>query len=126
METITKTAWVVLAAVHAGPAAVFFTPALAGRLYDVAPTGEAGVLIVHRGALFLALVIGAAAAVVDRSARRAVSLVMAVSVFGYLVTYARAGAPPGALRVVALADALALLPLALVFVSAWRRQSVRA
>ncbi len=116
-------AWLLLALVHAAPAAVLVSPALIERLYGVAAAGDLGVLITHRGALFLAIVIVCLYAAWEPGARRAASLVVGISVVSFLVIYASAGAPSGSLRVIALADLLALLPLALVSWKAWQSQS---
>ena len=120
MEPVTKLAWLALAAIHAAPAAVLVAPSLARRLYGVAPADGAGVLIVHRGALFLALVVLSVWAALDPALRRAAGTALAISVVGFLLVYARAGAPAGPLRPVALADIAALAPLAWVLSRAWR------
>ncbi len=120
MEAIAKAAWFALALVHVMPAVVLFAPAMTERLYGVQPTGDVGILIVHRGALFLAIVLAALFAMIDPAARRVASFVVTVSVVGFLVVYARAGMPGGALRTVAIADVAALAPLAFVTWLAWR------
>lgn len=121
MELLTKAAWFAIAAVHFTPSLVLFQPALTQRLYGVAPSGTLGLLLTHRGALFLALVAMAVFAAFDPGARRVAALAAAISLACYLVLYLRAGLPPGALRTVALVDAFALMPLALVIFEAWRR-----
>jgi hypothetical protein len=123
METTTKIAWGLLALAHLSPAAVAFVPSLVERLYGVSPTGDLGVLIAHRGALFLAIFAACVVAVIDPPARRALSIVVAISVIGFLVLYLRTGAPSGPLRTIAVVDAVALLPLAFVVVAAWRPQA---
>lgn len=115
-----KAGWLALAAVHALPAAVLAKPGLTRSLYGVEPDGDVGILIVHRGALFLAVLAVALHAAVDGSGRRAASLVVGISVVGFLAVYAAMGAPAGPLRTVALVDAAALIPLALVTWMAWR------
>ena len=55
MELITKLAWALLALIHLSPAAVFFLPDLTKKLYGIDANGDLGVLITHRGALFLAI-----------------------------------------------------------------------
>jgi hypothetical protein len=120
VELIVKMAWGVLALIHAAPAAAAFNPALLRRLYGLEPSGDLGVLIAHRAFLFLAVVAGCLVALFDPAARRAMGLVTAISVLGFLWLYARAGAPAGALRVIAIGDLVALAPLALVLWIAWR------
>ncbi len=120
MEIASRLAWCMLALIHVPPAAVVFSPSLLGRLYNVDAGGDIGVLLIHRGALFLALALLCLFAAFDSNIRRAASLVTAISVLGFLVVYIRAGAPGGALRNIAIGDLVALLPLALVLWTAWR------
>ncbi len=119
MELLVKIAWAALAAVHAAPAAVLFAPSLVEKLYGVSPDGEAGLLIVHRGALFLAVIAAALWALIQPTARQTATIVVAISMLGFLFVYARAGFPVGALRKIAVADAAALVPLAIVLWDAW-------
>ncbi|WP_141243913.1 hypothetical protein [Sphingomonas lenta] len=121
MERALFASWLLLAAVHAMPAAVLFAPRLTERLYGVAPGGAVGILIVHRGALFLAVLAVAVLAAFSPDARRAASLVVGISVVAFLTVYAASGMPSGQLRTIALADAVALAPLALVTWAAWSR-----
>lgn len=120
MELSIKGAWLSLAAVHALPAAAAVVPGLVTRLYGVDADGPVAVLLVHRGALFLAVLAAALFAAIDPGARRACSVVVGISVVGFLAVYAHAGMPPGALRTIALVDAAALLPLAHATAAAWR------
>jgi hypothetical protein len=120
MEWLVRASWIVLAAVHVAPAAVLLAPSLTARLYSVPPDGTVGLLLLHRGAMFLGVLAVALFAAASPPARQAASLVLGVSVAGFLAIYAAAGAPPGPLRTIALADALALLPLSLVVLAAWR------
>lgn len=121
LEPLAKCAWLALAAVHAAPAAVLFAPSLVQSLYGVSPDGAAGVLLIHRGALFLALVVACVLAAFDPAARRVGSVVVAISVVGFLLVYARAGMPAGALRTIAHVDLAGLVPLAFVAYHAWGR-----
>ncbi|MET1110344.1 MAG: hypothetical protein ABWX67_02335 [Allosphingosinicella sp.] len=123
MEIATRIAWFLLAAVHVSPAAVLFRPGLAERLYGTSPEGNTGLLLTHRGATFLAIVVAAIWAAFDPSVRRLCTVVVAIAVVGYLGLYVRAGLPQGPLRTIAAADALALAPLVLVIWSAWRPAS---
>lgn len=120
MEIATRIAWLLLALVHASPAAVLFRPGLVRTLYGTAPEGPTGLLLTHRGATFLAIVVAALWAAFDPSVRRLCTVVVAIAVLGYLYLYARAGLPEGPLRTIAAVDALALAPLLLVIWSAWR------
>ena len=120
MEIATRIAWILLALVHASPAAVLFRPSLVQSLYGTAPDGPTGLLLTHRGATFLAIVVAAVWAAFDPSVRRLCTIVVAVAVLGFLFLYARAGMPEGPLRTIAGVDAFALAPLLLVLWSAWR------
>lgn len=120
MEIATRIGWILLALVHVAPAAVLFRPSLVQELYGTAPEGPTGLLLTHRGATFLAIVVAAVWAAFDPSVRRLCTVIVAVAVLGYLFLYVRAHLPPGPLRTIAVADALALAPLLLVTWSAWR------
>lgn len=119
MANVMTLSWGLLAVVHLAPALVFARPGLVERLYEVSPTGDVGVLLVHRGALFASLVMIATVAAFDPGARRAAALALATSVVGFLVVYLRAGSPEGALRTIAIVDAGALVPLAIVLYGAF-------
>ena len=113
-------AWLTLGLIHLMPALVFFMPRLTERLYGVPPTGDVGLLLTHRGALFLAVLAVAFYAAFIPEARRAATIVVAISVLSFLFLYARAGLPEGPLRMIAIADAVGLVPLAIVLLNAWR------
>lgn len=120
MEPRITISWLALIAIHVTPAAVLFAPSLVAQLYGVSPNAAAGVLIVHRGSMFLAIVAVAALAIIRPDSRRAASLVVAISMLGYLIVYARAGFPAGALRTEALVDAVGVIPLAFATWHGWR------
>ena len=120
MEIATKIGWALLALVHVSPAAVLFRPSLVEQLYGVAPEGPTGLLLTHRGATFLAIVVAAIWAAFDPSVRRLCTVAVAIAVISYLILYIRAGLPEGPLRTIAAADAFALAPLLFVTWSAWR------
>ena len=122
MEPILRLAWLSLALVHLPPAAVGVLPRLAERLYGVAPGGDLGVLIAHRGLLFAGVAAAALIAAFHAPSRRLAAVVVTLSVVGFLATYARAGMPDG-LRTIALADLTALVPLVVVTVAAFRPQA---
>ena len=122
MEPVLRIAWLSLALLHLPPAAVGFLPRLAERLYGVAPDGDLGVLIAHRGLLFAGVAAAALVAAFHPPSRRLATSVVGLSVVGFLVTYARAGMPE-ALRGIALADLVALVLLTLVTVAAFRPQA---
>ena len=119
MEAFIKAGWIALAIIHFSPAAVAFRPGLVKSLYGLEADGPLGLLMSHRGVLFLAVMLVCVLAIFDPGARRAAALVTGVSVLGFLLAYARAGFPSGALRSIAIVDGLAVLPLALVIFEAW-------
>jgi hypothetical protein len=123
MGKLTLIAWCVLALVHTPPAAVVAWPELVGQLYGETIGGTLQLLLVHRGVLFLAVVMACIHAAFIPSARRVTSLVVGTSVVGFLFLYARAGMPAGPLETIALFDAIALAPLAWVVIDAWRPQA---
>ena len=123
MDRLVVACWLALAAIHASPAAVVLKPALTETLYGVPPTGTSGVLLIHRGVLFLAVVVVALFAAFSPEARKAATLLVGISVVGFLVVYSMAGAPSGPLRTIAIMDAVALLPLVIISWRAWRAAS---
>ncbi len=118
MEMLVRLCWLVLAAVHLPPAAATAVPSLIERLYGVEPTGDVGVLLVHRATLFLAVAAASVYAAFVRTSRPVSSIVVGVSILGFLALYFRAAAPP-ALRTIAVVDMVALIPLGVVMVDAW-------
>ena len=123
MERLVQIAWGMLALVHAAPAMALVVPGMLRRLYGLELGGDLRILLVHRSALFLALVVLSVFALFDPAARRAAGVTVAISVVAYLAVYAQSGFPVGALRRVALVDAFALVPLVTVLVAAWRARS---
>jgi hypothetical protein len=112
-------AWLALVLVHAAPALAAFSPALRKRLYGVEENQGLAIMLAHRGALFLAVAAACAYAAFDGAARPLASIVAGVSVLSYLLIYASHGAPKGALRTVAIVDAIALAPLTMVLADVW-------
>ena len=119
MELSVRICWLLVALVHAPPAAVLVAPQLVEQLYGLSAAGETGLLIVHRGALFLAILTAALFAIFDTRSRRLASVVAAISMIGFLIVYVRAGSPAGPLRTIALMDAIALAPLTFAGWRAW-------
>ena len=122
MEFWVRAAWLSLVLVHLMPSVVLFVPGMTEKLYQVSPDGDIGILTVHRGALFLAVLAAALYAAFSPAARRVASRVAGISVIGFLFVYARAGMPAGPLRTIAWVDLFAVLPLLLVTWQAWRKQ----
>lgn len=107
--------WVVLGLIHLLPAIALFRPALIGKLYGVAPGSALFLLLHHRAALFLAVLVVCAWAAWRPEVRPLASVVVAVSMVSFLWLYAAAGQPQ-ALRQIAIAD---LVGLPFLAVAAW-------
>ncbi len=121
MEILTTWAWVMLALVHVPPATALANPKVLQRIYALDVHGETGLLLRHRAALFLVLVVLCIAAPSDSRLRQVGSIAVGLSIVCYLVMYGCAGAPKGATRTIALFDLAALIPLIVVCVGAWFR-----
>jgi hypothetical protein len=115
-EVVEKLSWPLLALIHVPPASVCVAPALVRRLYGVEASSDIGILLAHRGVLFLTIVIACVIAALDVTARPLACVLVALSTIGFLVIYARAGRPTGPLQSIAMADTAALLPLLYVIV----------
>lgn len=113
-------AWLALVLVHTPPALATFSPGLRRRMYGVDENPQLSAILSHRGVLFFAVATVCAYAALAPEARRAASLVAAISVIGFLLIYAAARFPKGPLRPVAAADFIALIPLIAATVDAWR------
>lgn len=111
--------WAVLGLIHLLPALAFFRPAMLTQLYGATPGGDVFVLLHHRAALFLAVLIVCAWAALDPAVRRLASIAVAVSMVSFLLLWTRAGSPP-TLRTIALADLAGLPFLAVAAWLAWR------
>lgn len=111
-------AWVALALIHTPPALAAFSPALRKRMYGVEEGGALGLILAHRGVLFLAVAVACVFAAFNVEARPLATIVTAISLLGFLIGYALMGAPKR-LRTIALTDAVGLIPLAAVLVEAW-------
>lgn len=113
-------AWLALVLVHAPPALATFSPQMRKRMYGVDDGGPLGLILAHRGVLFLAVASVCVLAAFNAEARLAAALVTSISVIGFLLGYAFGGAPKR-LRTIAIVDAVALIPLALVLYDVWAK-----
>lgn len=120
MDRLVMVGWLLLVLIHASPAAAFFAPGLIERLYAVPPTGEIGLMLQHRAALFLAVLAACAVAAFHAPSRRLATLVVAISMLTFLWLFLRGGSPER-LRTIFIADLIGLAPLALVSWDAWLR-----
>ena len=112
MVVLDRILWLILAAGHVLPAVSAFRPEMLVRMYGVAADGDLALLMRHRGLLFLAVVVVALWAAADPAVRGLATVVLAISVGGFLALFVMAGSPPG-LRQIAIVD-LALLPVLVV------------
>lgn len=119
---LVSVAWLALALVHAPPALATFSAQLRKRMYGVDDAGPLGLILVHRGALFLAVASVCILAAFDAEARIAAVLVTSISVVGFLAGYALYKAPKR-LRTIAIVDGIALIPLVIVNYDVWARLS---
>ena len=122
MTVIVNICWVALAALHVMPSAAAFSPGLIARLYGVDPAGDVALLLRHRGALFVGVIVACAWALLDAHSRRLASVLVALSMVSFLLMYVAAGRRGGALDTIARADLVGLLPLLVVLYSSWRPQ----
>lgn len=119
MIALVQIGWGLLALIHVMPALALVRPALLTQLYGVDGGGTAFLLLHHRAALFLGIVVLCVWAALDASARPVAAVVTAISLIGFLFLYWQGGSPP-ALRTIAIADLIGLAPLALVMWAAFR------
>lgn len=111
--------WLALVLAHTPPAIAAVSPAWRRRMYGVEENPQLGLILAHRGVLFLAVAVICLYAAFVPGARPSATIVAAISLFGFLVLYAAARAPKGRLRAIALIDLVALVPLAAVTADAW-------
>lgn len=119
MELFTKTAWGALALIHFMPSLPVFRPKMIEALYGATPSGDIGLLLTHRSGLFLAVLVTTIFALFSLESRKLAAVILAISMVSFLILYARAGAPSGPLRKIAIADAAGLIPLVFVIWQAW-------
>jgi hypothetical protein len=122
MELIVKLAWIVLAFIHLMPSLVLARPAMIQSLYGIAPDGPIAMLLIHRGALFLAVLTACVVALFHAPSRPLAAIIATISMLSFLLLYAKAGMPIGGLRKIALADAIGLPFLAIVILTSLRGQ----
>jgi len=114
--------WVVLALIHLLPALALFRPALLRTLYGVEPGSVAYLLLTHRAALFLVVVVVCAWAASRAEVRPLASVAVALSMISFLWLYAAAGQPQS-LRYIAIADFVGLPFLVYASLAAFRSGS---
>ena len=110
---IERAAWIVLALVHATPALALFAPSFLTRLYGVEAGNPVYVLMHHRAALFLAVLVMCIWCAIDPTPRKLSVVAVCISMIGFLMLYWMNGSPVG-LRQIAIADLIGLPALAYV------------
>lgn len=108
-----RVSWSLLALVHVIPALALFRPALLDRLYGLKPDDPLFLLMQHRAALFLAILLLCLWAVADARPRGAAALATAVSMISFLLLYWQNGMP-SSLSIIAKTDVIGLPALAYV------------
>jgi len=109
----TALAFAVVGAIHLMPVAPVFVPETLSRLYGIAPSDSTLLVLMRHRALLLALVgILCLWASWAPGVRPTALLAATINVVGFLGFYALYGNPAGALRTIAIADLVALPPLA--------------
>jgi hypothetical protein len=104
--------WAILGLIHLIPALALFRPSMIGALYGVPPANATFLLLHHRAALFLCVLLVCIWAALRPEVRQLAALVVAISMISFLWLYAAAG-QPAALRQIAIADLLGLPFLAM-------------
>lgn len=104
---IERLAWGVLALVHLTPALPLFVPSLLTRLYGMKSGDPLFLLMHHRAALFLAVMVACIWCALDPTPRRLGAVLVAISMLSFLALYFSDGSPP-ALKQIAVADLIGL------------------
>jgi hypothetical protein len=113
---IERIAWVVLALVHLMPSLALFAPSLLTRLYGMQTSDPLYVLMHHRAALFLAVLVTCLWCAFDPAPRRLGAVVVAISMLAFLALYFANGSP-ASLHQIAITDLIGLPALGYVL---WR------
>lgn len=108
--------WLTLAAIHTMPALAFFRPATMTAMYRMQADNPLFLLMRHRAALFVVILVIALWAMLDPGVRRLGSVALAISMLSFLWLYWQAGSPP-ALKTIALVD---LVGIPVLVLALWR------
>lgn len=104
---IERLAWIALAVVHLMPALAFFRPSLLTQLYRLQPDNPLFLLMQHRAALFVVILVASLWAAFDPKSRQLASVAVAISMVSFLWLYWQAGSP-APLRKIAMVDLIGL------------------
>ncbi len=113
---IERIAWFMLALVHITPALALFAPSLLTRLYGIETGNPIYVLMHHRAALFLAVLVVCIWCAIDPTPHKLSVVAVGISMISFLILYWVNGSPVG-LRPIAIADLIGFPALAYV---AWK------
>lgn len=116
---LVQLSWAMLALIHAMPALALFRPALLTQIYGVEAGGTTYLLLHHRAALFLGVFLLCAWSVFATAPRPAAAVMTAISMLTFLLLYWQSGGPP-ALRTIAIADCVGIVPLLVVSWAAFK------
>lgn len=109
-------AWLILALVHLMPALAFFIPSLLTKLYRLEPGNALFLLMHHRAALFLVVLVICVWSAFDVTPRRLASVAVAISMISFLGLYWFQGSST-TLSQIAIVDLIGLPALGYVM---WR------
>ena len=108
--------WAALGLIHLLPAIALVRPSMIGTLYGVEAGSTTFLLLHHRAALFLVVLVICIWAVFRPEVRPLASVGVGISMLSFLWLYVTAGQPP-ALRQIAVAD---LIGLPFLAIAAWQ------
>lgn len=108
--------WAALGLIHLLPAIALVRPSMIGTLYGVEAGSTTFLLLHHRAALFLVVLVICIWAVFQPEVRPLASVGVGISMLSFLWLYVNAGQPP-ALRQIAVAD---LIGLPFLAIAAWQ------
>ena len=116
---IERVCWGLLGLVHLAPALALFRPALIARMYGASPGSSTFLLLHHRAALFLVVLVICVWAMARPEVRQLATVAVAISMLSFLGLWWAAGSP-ASLRTIAVVDLIGLLPLGYIAWAAFR------
>ena len=116
---IERICWGLLGLVHLMPALALFRPTLIARMYGASPGSSTFLLLHHRAALFVVVLLICVWAMARPEVRQLATVAVTVSMVSFLVLWWNSGSPM-ALRRIATVDVIGLLPLGYVAWAAFR------
>jgi hypothetical protein len=113
---LVKWCWAILALIHVAPALALFKPVLLTSLYGVQTGTVTYVLLHHRAALFVGVLVTCIWSLLQPESRQLGAVVVGVSMLSFLMLYVVYGMPES-LRVIAVAD---LIGLPFLMIAGWQ------